>query len=47
MLLLTVTGHEGRRIEKQSVEDTKKEIVKMLRGVYGQNVSEPTGEQPL
>jgi hypothetical protein len=43
MLLITVTDDEGRRIEKQSFEETKAEIVKMLRGVYGQNVSEPTG----
>ncbi|KAK3711619.1 hypothetical protein QZH41_003790 [Actinostola sp. cb2023] len=42
MLMITVTGDEGRRIEKQSFQETKTEIVKMLRGVYGQNVSEPT-----
>jgi polyamine oxidase len=43
LLLITVTDEEGRRIEKQSFEETKAEIVKMLRGVYGQDIPEPTG----
>ncbi|XP_028514818.1 polyamine oxidase 1, partial [Exaiptasia diaphana] len=42
LLLITVTGDEGRRIEKQSLEDTKAEMFKMLKGVYGPNISEPT-----
>jgi polyamine oxidase len=41
--LITVTDDEGRRIEKQSFEETKAEIVKMLRGVYGRDIPEPTG----
>lgn len=44
MLLITVTDDEGRRIEKQSFEKTKAEIVEMLRGVYGQDVPEPIGK---
>lgn len=43
MLMITVTDDEARRIEKQSFEKTKAEIVEMLRGVYGPNISEPTG----
>lgn len=43
MLLVAVTEDEGRRIEKLTFEETKKEIVEILRGVYGQDIPEPTG----
>jgi len=43
LLLITVTEDEGRRVEQQSFEQTKAEVVEMLRGVYGPNIPEPTG----
>ena len=43
VLLVTVTGDEGRRIEGQTDEETKQEIMKTLRKIYGDNIPEPTG----
>ena len=43
VLLVTVTGDEGRRIEGQTDEETKQEIMKTLRKIYGGNIPEPTG----
>ena len=43
VLLLTVTGDEGRRIEGQTDEETKQEIMKTLRKIYGDNIPEPKG----
>ncbi|XP_031572601.1 polyamine oxidase 6-like [Actinia tenebrosa] len=42
MLLISVTEDQGRRIEKQTFEETKTEIVETLRKVYGQDIPEPT-----
>ena len=43
VLLVTVTGDEGRRIEGQTYKETKKEIMKTLRKIYGVNIPDPTG----
>ena len=43
VLLVTVTGDEGRRIEGQTDEETKQEIMKTLRKIYGANIPDPTG----
>ena len=40
---MTVTGDEGRRIEGQTYKETKKEIMKTLRKIYGANIPDPTG----
>ena len=44
MLLITVTGTQGRRIEGQSFDETKAEIMGMLREIYGKGIPEATGE---
>ena len=44
MLLITVTGVQGRRIEGQSFNETKAEIMGMLREIYGNDIPEATGE---
>ena len=44
VLLVTVTEDEGRRIEQQTYNETKAEIMKMLRSIYGQSVPEATGK---
>ena len=44
MLLITVTGAQGRRIEGQSFNETKAEIMGMLRKIYGNDIPEATGE---
>ena len=44
MLEIMVTGTEGRRIEGQSFNETKAEIMKILRQVYGEGVPEATGK---
>ncbi|XP_010243071.1 PREDICTED: polyamine oxidase-like [Nelumbo nucifera] len=41
-LLVTVTDDESRRIEQQPDSDTKKEIVEVLRNMFGKNIPEPT-----
>ena len=46
MLLITVTGAEGRRIEGQSFNETKAEITEMLRKIYGKGIPEATGKGP-
>ena len=43
VLLVTVTGDERRRIEGQTDEETKQEIMKTLRKIYGDNIPEATG----
>ncbi|PFX17976.1 Polyamine oxidase [Stylophora pistillata] len=42
MLEITVTGAEGRRIEGQSFNETKAEIMEILRKVYGEGIPEAT-----
>ena len=42
---MVVTEDVGRRIELQSFEETKAEIDKILKGVYGKNVPAPTGKE--
>jgi len=42
LLLVTVTSNEGRRIERQSFEETKKEVMDMLKDIYGNKTVEPT-----
>ena len=44
MLEITVTGAEGRRIEGQSFNETKAEIMEILRKVYGEGIPEATGK---
>ena len=44
MLLITVTGAQGRRIEGQLFNETKAEIMGMLRKIYGNSIPEATGE---
>ena len=43
ILLITVTDDEGRRVEKQTYNETKAEIMKMLRKFYGQDIPDATG----
>lgn len=43
ILLITVTGDEGRRIEEQTDNETKNEIMKTLRKIYGKKIPDPTG----
>ena len=43
VLLVTVTGDEGRRVEEQTDEETKVEIMETLRKIYGVNIPDPTG----
>ena len=42
ILLITVTGEEGRRIEEQTDLETKTEIMKTLRKIYGNKIPDPT-----
>ncbi|PFX17977.1 Polyamine oxidase [Stylophora pistillata] len=42
ILLITVTGAEGRRIEGQSFNETKEEIMGMLKEIYGNGIPEAT-----
>ena len=44
MLLITVTEDEGRRIERQAYNETKTEVMKMLRRIYGQGIPDATGK---
>ncbi|KAK9113767.1 hypothetical protein Syun_020564 [Stephania yunnanensis] len=41
-LLVTVTDDESRRIEQQSDEETKAEVMEVLREMFGKNIPEPT-----
>lgn len=43
ILLITVTGDEGRRIEKQTDEETKAEIMTTLKKIYGEGIPNPSG----
>ena len=43
ILLITVTGQDGRRIDEQTDDETKTEIMKTLRRIYGQEIPDPTG----
>jgi len=42
LLLVTVTEDEGRRIERQAYNETKAEVMKMLRSIYGQSIPDAT-----
>ena len=44
VLLVTVTEDEGKRIERQTYNETKAEIMKMLRKIYGQSIPDATGK---
>ena len=44
ILLITVTENEGRRIERQAYNETKTEVMKMLRTIYGQGIPDATGK---
>jgi len=44
LLLVTVTEDEGRRIERQAYNETKAEVMKMLRSIYGQSIPDATGK---
>ena len=47
ILLITVTGEEGKRIEEQTDQETKTEIMKTLRKIYGRKIPDPTGKYVL
>ncbi|XP_077986125.1 uncharacterized protein LOC144440613 [Glandiceps talaboti] len=42
MLLIIVTGEESRRIERQPDEETKAEVMSVLRGLFGETIPDPT-----
>ncbi|KAJ4795756.1 Polyamine oxidase [Rhynchospora pubera] len=42
VLLVTVTDEESRRIEQQSDEDTKAEIMQVLKEMFGKNIPDAT-----
>ncbi|KAJ0982225.1 hypothetical protein J5N97_010480 [Dioscorea zingiberensis] len=42
VLLVTVTDEESRRIEQQSDDETKAEIMEVLRDMFGKNIPEMT-----
>lgn len=42
MLVVTVTDDESRRIEQHSDSETQKEIMAVLRDMFGENIPEPT-----
>lgn len=44
ILLITVTGEEGKRIEEQTDQETQTEIMKTLRKIYGEKIPDPTGK---
>ena len=44
VLLITVTEDEGRRIEQQAYNETKAEVMKLLRTIYGQGIPDATGK---
>jgi len=39
-----VTEDDGRRIERQAYNETKAEVMKMLREIYGQGIPGATGK---
>ena len=43
ILLITVTEDEARRIQRQTYNETKAEVMKMLRTIYGQGIPDATG----
>lgn len=43
ILLITVTGHEGRRIEEQTDDETKPEVMETLKKIYGKEIPDPSG----
>ena len=43
VLVATLTGDEGRRIEEQTDEETNTEITNTLRKIYGKDIPDPTG----
>ena len=44
VLLITVTEDEGRRIERVAYSETKAEVMKTLRKIYGQGIPDATGK---
>ena len=44
VLLITVTEDEGRRIERQAYNETKAEVMQLLRTIYGQGIPDATGK---
>ena len=44
ILMITVTEDEGRRIERQTYNETMAEVMKMLRSIYGQGIPNATGK---
>ena len=44
VLLITVTEDEARRIERQAYNETKAEVMKILRTIYGQGIPDATGK---
>ncbi|PFX20222.1 Polyamine oxidase [Stylophora pistillata] len=42
ILLITVTGDEGRRIEEKTDEETKAEVMTTLKKVYGEKIPNPS-----
>ena len=43
VLVATLTGDEGRRIEEQTDDETNTEIMNTLRKIYGKDIPDPTG----
>ncbi len=43
VLLIVLTEDEGKRIERQPYNETKAEVMKMLRKIYGQGIPDATG----
>ena len=43
ILLVTVTGEESVRLEYQTNEETQKEIMEVLRNMYGSSIPDPIG----
>ena len=39
-----MTEDEARRIERQTYDETKAEVMKMLRTIYGQGTPDATGK---
>ena len=47
VLLMTCTGKVSSRIEAQTDQETLKEIMGILRGVYGQDIPQADGESQV
>lgn len=43
ILLITVTGKEALRVERQSIQQTQDQIMKVLRSLYWPEIPEPSG----